>query len=208
MSVDNRRFRRAARVRGAVVLAAAVLGVAGCSGSTEGSPTAVESAATSPDSGQTSGSATASTSAKSDEAALWDPCTLPESALSATGINPGTKESGIADVDFSGAGWNICQWTANDGWYWLTVLVGPPTLEQVEARTDFGEFTATTVDSQSALRFRKPGARRDLACYIAVEVPHGTATFKASARASIGAKEDMCSVANRHTSDLGGYLPE
>ncbi|MBF6438282.1 DUF3558 domain-containing protein [Nocardia cyriacigeorgica] len=187
-----------------------MLGVAGCSGSTEGSPTAVESVATSPDSGQTSGtgSAAASTSAKSDEGALWDPCALPESAVSGTGMDPSSKESGIADVDFTEGGWKICTWKADAGWYWLTVSSGTPTLDEVKARDDFTEFTDITVGSHRAIQFRKSGSAHDLRCNIAVEIPQGIVMFAAGARASVGAKEDMCLVANRHAADLGEYLPE
>lgn len=210
VSVDNRRFRVAGRVRGAVLLAAAVLGVAGCSGSTEGSPAAVESTATSPDSGQTSAieSAATSTSSKPDEGALWDPCALPESAVSGTGMDPASKESGIAEVDFTEGGWKICSWKADASWYWLTISSGTPTLDEVKARDDFTEFTDTTVGSHRAVQFRKAGSARDLRCNVAVEVPQGIVMFAAGARASVGAREDMCSVAGRHAADRGEYLPE
>ncbi|NEW53852.1 DUF3558 domain-containing protein [Nocardia cyriacigeorgica] len=193
-----------------MLLAAAVLGVAGCSGSTDGSPTAVESAAASPEDGPTSetGSAADSTSAKPDEAALWDPCALPGSAISSTALDTASKESGIAEVDFSDAGWKICTWKADADWYWLTISSGTPTLDEVKARDDFTEFSDTTVGSRRAVQFRKVGSAHDLRCNIAVEVPQGIVMFAAGARASVGAKEDMCSVAGRHTADLGEYLPE
>ncbi|MBF6285296.1 DUF3558 domain-containing protein [Nocardia cyriacigeorgica] len=210
MSVDNRWFRRAGRVRGAVLLAAAVLGVAGCSESTEGSPTAVGTVAASPESESTSetGSTAARTSAKSGEAGLWDPCALPESAISGTALDTASKESGIAEVDFSDAGWKICTWKADADWYWLTISSGTPTLDEVKARDDFTEFSDTTVGSRRAVQFRKVGAAHDLRCNIAVEVPQGIVMFAAGARASVGAREDMCSVAGRHTADLGEYLPD
>ncbi|MGW0049702.1 DUF3558 domain-containing protein [Nocardia cyriacigeorgica] len=210
VSVHNRRFRRAPRVRGAVLLAAAVLGVAGCSGSTEGSPTAVESAAASQGSGERSGTGTAaaSTSAKPDEAALWDPCALPESAISGAGMDPASKEAGIANTDFSDAGWEACKWRAADGWYWLTVFSGTPTLEEVKARPGFTDFESLTVGSHQAVQYRPEGSGRDLRCTVAVELKQGVAMFAATARASVGAKEDMCAVAGRHAAGLVDQLPE
>ncbi|WP_171048128.1 DUF3558 domain-containing protein [Nocardia cyriacigeorgica] len=210
MSVDNRGFRRAGRVRGAVLLAAVVLGVAGCSGSTEGSPTAVESTATSPDSGQTSetGSAAVSTSAKPDEGALWDPCALPESAVSGTGLDPASKEPGIAKVDFGDAGWEVCSWKASAGWYSLTIFSGEPTLDEVKARDDFTDFTSTTVGSHQAVQYRTTGAGSELSCDIAVGLEQGVVMFSVVARPSIGAKEDPCGVVKRHTSELASSLPE
>ncbi|MFE3442171.1 DUF3558 domain-containing protein [Nocardia sp. NPDC059180] len=210
VSVDNRRFRRAGRVRGAVLLAAAVLGVAGCSGSTEGSPTAVESVAASPESGQTSGagSAAASTTAKSEGAGLWDPCAMPESAIGSTGMDAASKESGIANTDFSEAGWEACKWRATDGWYWLTVFSGTPTLDEVKAREGFTDFAPLTVGSRQAVQYRPEGAGNDVRCTVAVELQQGVALFAATARASTGAKEDMCVVAGRHAADLADQLPE
>ncbi len=210
MSVDNRRFRRAGRVRGAVLLAAAVLGVVGCSGSTEGSPTAVESAATSAASGETSGggSAAAGTSAKPEEGALWDPCALPESAISGTGLDPSSKGSGIAKVDFGDAGWEICSWKASAGWYSMTIYSGEPTLDEVKARDDFADFASTAVGSHQGVQYRTTGAGSELSCDIAVGLRQGVVMFSVVARPSVGAKEDPCGVVKRHASDLASYLPE
>ncbi|WP_432421116.1 DUF3558 domain-containing protein [Nocardia cyriacigeorgica] len=170
----------------------------------------MESVVESPDSGQGSepGNSAASTTSQSADAGLWDPCGLPESALSAEGMDPASKESGIADVDFTDAGWNICQWKATAGWYRLAVLAGPPSLDEVEARPDYAEYTPTTVGARRGVQFRSPGATHDLMCYLAVEIPNGTVTFRASARASVGAKEDMCTVVGQHASGLASFLPE
>ncbi|NEW27942.1 DUF3558 domain-containing protein [Nocardia cyriacigeorgica] len=210
MSVDNRRFHRAGRVRAAVLLAAVVVGVAGCSGSTEGSPTAVESTAASPESGQTSGtgSATGSTTAKSDEAALWDPCALPESAVSGTGLDAASKETGIAEVDFSDAGWKICSWRSTAGWYDLTIFSGTPTLEDVKARPTFTNYTPKTVGAHEATQYVPVGATKDLECATAVGLEQGVVMIKVQARASKGAQENPCVVVDRHAADLAEYLPE
>ncbi len=210
VSVHNRRFRRAPRVRGAVLLAAAVLGVAGCSGSTEGSPTAVESTAASQGSGERSGTGTAaaSTSAKPDEAALWDPCALPESAISGTGLDPASRESGIANVDFTDAGWKTCDWRATAGWYNFGMYSGTPTLDEVRARPDYTSFEPRSLGSREAVQFRDTGATAHLTCAMAVAVPQGIVMFDVQARASVGAKEDPCAVLDRHAADLAEYLPK
>ncbi|NEW48171.1 DUF3558 domain-containing protein [Nocardia cyriacigeorgica] len=210
MSVDNRRFRRAGRVRGTVLLAAAVLGVTGCSGSTDGSPTAVESVAASPESGQDSGTggAVASTTAKSDEVNLWDPCALPESALTSMGVDPSSKDAGIAEVDFTDAGWKICGWKSTAGWYDLTIFSGTPTLEEVKARPTFTNYTAKTVGSHPATQYVPVGATRNLECATAIELQQGVVMVNVLARASKGALEDPCVVVDRHTAGLAEYLPE
>ncbi len=208
--MDSRRFRRAGRVRGAAVLAAAALGVAGCSGATDGAATPVETVATSPDSGQPSdaGSSVTSSTVKSETAALWDPCALPESVLTGTGVDPSSKDSGIADVDFTDADWKICTWRATAGWYSLTVFSGTPTLDEIQERPDYTGYKATTVGAYEGVQFHPTGATASLSCSVAVGLHQGSVTFRVFARPAQGAKEDPCLVANRHASDLAAQLPE
>lgn len=70
----------------AVAIGAAVA-VSGCSTETNGTPSATADPA----------------------AALWDPCTqIPDSALTAAQVDPGSRKSGIDGVEQSG--WKICKW--------------------------------------------------------------------------------------------------
>ncbi len=192
------------------MLAVAALGLAGCSGSTDGSPTPVEAGATGSESSQSAGTdgAAASTTAASEEAELWDPCALPESAISGTGLDPASKESGIAETDFTDAGWEICTWRATANWYDVTIFSGTPTLAEVEARPTFTGYTPKTVGSHRATQYVPVGATKDLECATAVELQQGVVMIKVQARASKGAQENPCTVVDRHAADLADHLPE
>ncbi len=138
---------------------------------------------------------------------LWDPCHLSESVLAGIGMDLATREAGIADVDFSEAGWKICQWMSTAGWYWLGIKAETAMLEEVKSRTGVTDIVETSAGARRAFQYRRSGASHDLECSIAVEIPQGTVTFSAAARASKGAQEDMCGVAARHTAALERFLP-
>ncbi|MGK8521788.1 DUF3558 domain-containing protein [Nocardia asteroides] len=139
------------------------------------------------------------------DAALWDPCSLPESAISGTGLNQATKEKDVAGVDFTG--WKVCGWQAAARWYDLGVLSGAFPLDDVRQRQDKGSFTPLQVGSRRALQYLDIGDSKRLKCSVAVENAHGTVIFKVTTRYSIGRLGEPCEEAGRHADDLAQYLP-
>ncbi|MEG8183167.1 DUF3558 domain-containing protein [Nocardia terpenica] len=148
-------------------------------------------------------SAAATTTNK--DAALWDPCSLPESALTATGLDPATKESGVFGNQFPGS--KTCGWRSNAKWYDLTVYSIDKTLQDIRNRTDFEGFTTTTVGSHDAVQFFWNDDPNRLNCFIAVGLSQGSVTFEAQTRYSIGKQGDPCVETHRHADDLIKNLP-
>lgn len=183
----------------ALALGAALL-LAGCNGdSTDGKPTAAAMSA--------SKTTAAATTSADPEAAIWDPCTIPDSAISALGLNASTKEKTVAGVDFTG--WKVCSWQSEPKAYNLGILSSEHTLEETRQRTDYAEFTSLTVGSRPALQFRQPGAMHDLTCWLAVEVPNGMVEFNVINRyGTSGAKAgEPCAETRRLSEALAEYLP-
>ncbi|WP_084655196.1 DUF3558 domain-containing protein [Nocardia altamirensis] len=168
---------------------------AGCGDPTEGKPTA---------SGTTAVTTAPSKSADAD-AGLWDPCSLPDSALSASGLDPSTKEKDVAGVDFEG--WKVCDWRSTAQWYNLSIFSGTPTLQDVRKRPDYEAFAPLTVGTRQAVQYLSVNDKKRLNCYVAVELLRGTAIFKAQTNYSIGKQGDPCAEARRHTDELAKYLP-
>lgn len=184
-------------LRGAVLTFAAAFTVAGCDDATDTPTTTTTTAVASPSS---------SASKSGDpEAALWDPCTLPESAISGTGLNQATKERDVAGVDFTG--WKVCGWQAAARWYDLGVLSGAFVLDEVRQRQDKESFTSLTVGPHRALQYLDVGDSKRLKCSVAVENARGTVIFKVTTRYSIGKQGEPCQEAGRHADDLVRYLP-
>ncbi|WP_328407033.1 DUF3558 domain-containing protein [Nocardia sp. NBC_00403] len=184
-------------LRGLALAIGAALVLAGCNDST-GPVSATTSAA-----GTTS--TAAATKSADPDAALWNPCDLPESAISATGLDPASKTKDVAGVDFDG--WKVCSWRAGARWYSLGILSGIPTLQDIQKRTDYEAFTLMTVGSRRAVQFLDVGDSKRLKCSIAIEVPHGSVAFRVQTRYEIGKQGDPCIEVRRHVDDLAKYLP-
>ncbi|MEU6564670.1 DUF3558 domain-containing protein [Nocardia nova] len=136
---------------------------------------------------------------------LWDPCQLPDAAIAAAGADPATKVPKVAGADFPG--WNVCTWRANAKWYDFVILSGPPTLQEIQQRDDYTEFTPDAVGPHRAVQFVDKDDPDRLNCYLAVEIPGGSATFRVSTRYSVGKQGDPCVEVHRYANSLGQYLP-
>ncbi|MGW6424996.1 DUF3558 domain-containing protein [Nocardia sp. NPDC055053] len=140
------------------------------------------------------------------EAKVWDPCSLPDSAVSGVGLNAGSKKSDVAGVDFTG--WKTCSWQDSAKQYTFSILSSEHALAESRARTDFTDFTETTVGSHKALQLRTTGSTYDLGCTVAVEIPNGSVLFRLLNRVSASAPPAPCPEARRLTDSLAQHLPE
>ncbi|WP_062991455.1 DUF3558 domain-containing protein [Nocardia anaemiae] len=188
--------------RAAALILGAVLALAGCNNdSVDGTPT--------PSSTKASASTTAAaTTSKDPEAAIWNPCDIPDSAISALGLNTASKDTTVAGVDPTG--WKVCGWLSAPKTYNFGILSSEHTLEETSQRSDYVDYLWTTVASHRALQFRPPGATYELTCWLGVEVPHGMVEFKVMNRYGTSGPQagEPCAEVRRLTEALAQYLPE
>ncbi len=149
--------------------------------------------------------AAAATTSADPSAGLWDPCTLPDSALSAAGLNTATKEKDVAGVAFEG--WKVCGWQDSNKSYTLTVASATHTLAEAKARTDYTDYVDTMVGTRKALQSRPVGATHDLTCYMSIEVPTGVVEFDVRNRASVKTASDPCAEVRRLSETLAPHVP-
>ncbi|WP_373889262.1 DUF3558 domain-containing protein [Nocardia sp. XZ_19_369] len=171
----------------------------GCQDSSDGMPTSA---------GAMSTSVSVGTSARispAKDVAPWDPCALSSDAVRATGLDPDSKKTGVAGVEFDG--WNVCDWRASARWYNTSIFAGFPTLQEVRDRKDFTDLKALRIDGRQAVQFKLASDNDHLGCGVAVEVPRGTVIFDVLGRYSEPRQEDPCVVAVRHATELVKYLP-
>lgn len=184
---------------GVVALAAAALTLAGCGKSDTASPTAPEHTGS-------VGSATSIATATTDSAASqWDPCTVPESAISQQGLDTTTKSDQVSGVTFDN--WKVCGWKSTDKTYNFTMYTSRHTLDEFRQRPDFGEFAPTTVGNHQALQFRSTGEDHDLGCSIVVQVTGGSVDFDVLNRYGTPGLGDPCTHVRRLADGLAQYLP-
>ncbi|WP_373889263.1 DUF3558 domain-containing protein [Nocardia sp. XZ_19_369] len=171
----------------------------GCQDSSDGMPTSA---------GAMSTSVSVGTSARispAKDVAPWDPCALSSDAVRATGLDPDSKKTGVAGVEFDG--WKVCRWRAQTGWYTLSILAGTPTLKDVQGRRDFSEFKPVRVGNRSALQFGRASDPDNLGCGVVVEVSGGTVLFDMLTRYGEPQQDAPCAVSVRHADELAMYLP-
>ncbi|MGV9678236.1 DUF3558 domain-containing protein [Nocardia sp. NPDC003482] len=149
---------------------------------------------------------TSSAATTTDRAAsLWDPCTLPESALTGTGLDPATKESGVLGNQFPGS--KTCGWRSDAKWYDLTIYSTDKSLQDIRNRTDFEGLTPTKVGSLDAVQFSWKDDPDRLYCFLAVGLRQGSVTYEAQTRYSVGKQGDPCVEVRHHAENLVKYLP-
>ncbi|MFE6924756.1 DUF3558 domain-containing protein [Nocardia sp. NPDC057663] len=140
------------------------------------------------------------------EATVWDPCSLPDSAVSGVGLNAGSKKKDVAGVDFTG--WKVCSWMDSEKKYTFAVMASEHTLAESRQRTsEYTGWSDLTVGSHNALEFRPIGSANDVACYVSVEVPTGSVDFKVQNRVSAVGAAEPCGEARRLSTALVQYLP-
>lgn len=179
----------------ASLLVLGIAGLAGCGTSVEGSPNATT----------TPNGTSAPTKPAGADAALWNPCDLPDSAISATRLDPSTKKTDIAGVHIDG--WKVCSWRSLAKWYTLGILSGTPNLDDVQRRTDYETFTPLTIGTHRAVQYLFVGDTTRDKCAIAVEVPQGSVIFQLQARYGDDKQGEPCAEDRRHVDDLAKYLP-
>ncbi|WP_169811209.1 DUF3558 domain-containing protein [Nocardia amamiensis] len=135
---------------------ALALGLAACGGSeSTGSPAATS---------------TKATSASGAQAQLFDPCTgIPETALTAAGLDPTTEQAGVGGV--KQPGWEICGWKGAD--YTLGVFATSGTVAEFERKPGNVEFQDVTIAGRAGRAFRVEGAAKDQMCDVLFAAKQG-----------------------------------
>ncbi|MGB7234563.1 MAG: DUF3558 family protein [Rhodococcus sp. (in: high G+C Gram-positive bacteria)] len=167
------------RKRVATLVAVATM-LAGCGGGVEGSPVAAE---------------------------RWDPCSIPDEAIQATGLDPVTKDEGWSEgvvVD----DWARCEYMEQDASasYALSVLSSVDhTIAEARANSSNRGGSDLEVGGRDAYMYTTesgPGIRD---CKIALDVPPGVVVFTVLYQEDDGA--DACAIGLEHVRDLEGSLP-
>ncbi|MBY4129508.1 DUF3558 domain-containing protein [Rhodococcus fascians] len=180
------RTRWVAGVVGALVL------VSGCGESTSGAPVAEP---------------TTSTVAAPIAAEPWDPCTIPDSAVEAAGLDVGSKSSNMfGDAPLSND-WKTCIWTDPDpgSWYFLGVFAGPHSLDDLRRNDRFDQFSK--IDDLGGYQFLRADRSAGRSCGAAFEVADGLVYFVLDTRAASDPAQDPCAEIGNIVRALMSSLP-
>lgn len=167
-----------------VLLVALAPGLGACNGGDEGGST---------------GAATSSAEAK-----LWDPCTqIPDDALQRAGVDPATKESGIAGVHQSG--WEICNWKGKQ--YTVGVFSGKRSVQEIEAKEGNTDFQDVVIAGRQGRQFRVEGASKDLTCDVVFPASQGVLELTVMSNPILDKPGDPCQFLRQAGEQLVPVLP-
>ncbi|WP_280414833.1 DUF3558 family protein [Nocardia carnea] len=136
-------------------------------------------------------------------AVAWDPCTLPDTALSDTGLDPDTANDALGDDTLIV---QACSWEADPPRYFVVVLsiTESPYDRAYSKSSENGPVTTMRFGSRRA--FAAPDTESG-GCDLVVEMPYESrAEFIVTPRSPIDHSE-ACSLIRRHVEDLEQYLP-
>lgn|GEM_PF-5478132 len=133
---------------------------------------------------------------------LWDPCTLPDGALIAAGVQPSTKDTMPGEIP-NHAYWQGCAWRSAA--YILNVFSTVHTVDEFRANRSYEHFSNVTVAGRNAIDFDIPSPPPN--CSVALPTPKGT--VQVLLRQSVGSSlsGDLCAIAIGSTTSLSADIP-
>ncbi|MBY4432810.1 DUF3558 domain-containing protein [Rhodococcus fascians] len=177
------------------VACSAVLLLTGCAGSTNGSPVASEDTSTS-----------AVTPGPREP---FDPCTIPKSAVTASGLDVNTERPDFAGIT-TYPGWKNCAWDGptETPWYFFIIQSSINSLDQFMGSPQNKNQVPMRVGPRAAVQFNlSEDGNPPEGCSIALEASGNLIIFILH---KIGSKDllgDPCAEVDRHSEDLQSYLP-
>ncbi|KJV04535.1 DUF3558 domain-containing protein [Rhodococcus sp. PML026] len=122
----------------------------------------------------------------------WDPCTIPDNAIEAAGLDVGSKTTNLfGDAPLSND-WKTCIWTDPDpgSWYFLGVFSGFHSLDDLRRNDRFGQFSK--VDGLGGYQFLRADRPVGRSCGMAFEMEKGLVYFVLDTRAASEPARDPC----------------
>ncbi len=174
-------------------LVAAMALVAGCGGASEDAPVAESS--------------TSAVEATPVAAKPWDPCTIPDAAVEAAGLDVESKTTNLfGDAPLSND-WMTCIWTDPDpgSWYFLGMFSGFHSLDDLQLNSRFGQFSK--IDDLGGYEFLRADRPAGRSCGFALEVEQGLVYFVLDTRAASEPAGDPCAEVNHIARAMLSSLP-
>ncbi|OZF31476.1 hypothetical protein CH296_14915 [Rhodococcus sp. 14-2496-1d] len=173
-------------------LVGVMVSVSGCGGATESAPVAEPKS---------------SAVATPVEDEPWDPCTIPNDAIEAAGLDVDSKESGARGITEI-ANWRVCSWNNPEpsSWYLLGIFSSSnSSIEDVRQNERFQQFTEDP--ALGGERFLRSGQDGSESCGVAYEVEGGVVYFVLDKRVVRDALGDPCTEVGRTAMALRSSMP-
>lgn len=153
--------------------------------------------------GSTSVEGQAETTAPQAGVPAFDPCSIPDEALRAAGMDPATESRDILGV--KQPGWSLCDWSG-DGTA-ITVFATAQDLSEVRENDRFTDFDPVEVDGRAAFTFREVTDKRNEYCDVVLASGADTVMIKSGYFVGKTPAEGPCPLAIRNAQVLAPSIP-
>ncbi len=134
----------------------------------------------------------------------FDPCSIPDDALRAAGVDPASESRDILGV--KQPGWNLCDW-GGDGTA-ITVFVTARGLDEVRTSDRFTNFTPIELGGREAFTFREVTDTRNEYCDVVFTSGTDTVMIKSGYFAGKTPAEGPCPRAVQNAQLLAPSIPQ
>lgn len=174
------------RFRGGIVLAAVgVVGLVGCgSASVEGQAETTSGQAGEP---------------------VFDPCSVPDEALRAIGVDPASESRDIQGV--KQPGWSLCSWNDPDVTFFVTIFATATPLDGVLTNERFTDVTPVDLAGRKAFTVRETSDKRNEHCDVVFAAGADTFMLQADYAKGLPPSESPCPLAIKNAQVLEPVLP-
>ncbi|UGT59495.1 DUF3558 domain-containing protein [Nocardia asteroides] len=135
---------------------------------------------------------------------LFDSCTLPDSVVAETGVNPDSKNDNPFGTSLSG--WVGCQWRG-DG-YALRIFATDRTPEEFRANSSFGDFREADLPGRQATTFVEGDEKPPGNCSVMYGTSQGTVSFYISKAITLAELPDPCGTVVRAARAIDQWIPQ
>ncbi|MCZ4080169.1 DUF3558 domain-containing protein [Rhodococcus sp. H36-A4] len=142
------------------------------------------------------------------QAEQFDPCSIPDDAIAATGLNPETGSGWIEGISVKA--WTNCGWAGPtpNPWYHFGVLFSIRfTLDEVRHNSAFQDFKDVRLGGRTALEFGLASMDPDEGCGTSFDTTEGVVMLTVEALGTVPPQGDPCELVRRHTIELQQYFP-
>lgn len=133
----------------------------------------------------------------------FDPCSIPEDALRAAGVDPATQSRDIVGV--KQPGWSLCRWRGPD--YFVTIFAAGRPLDDILANPRFHDVTPVDVDGREAFTVRESNDTRNEYCDVAFPSGPDAIMIKSTYFKGLPASDSPCPLAVRNAEALAPSIP-
>lgn len=134
---------------------------------------------------------------------LFDPCTVPESALVAAGVDPASKDDNPFSVPRPE--WKGCTWRAGD--HYLSLFSTVLSMERFRENGSLHGFEDISVDNRPAVQYLLDDKNPPEQCGVVFDTGQGRVTLQSSRALSSKTTADPCAVAIDATAHFTDVIP-